>query len=1200
MKRIHIIFAITTFVLLVTVYWTGRLYTSKIKESVLQGAEKELHSIARIKTGNFKHWYNDELGDARLIASNPALISTINDWIKSKTEKSLNTVKDLLGAISVEHSYSNVSLYTADGNLIASNNVLSPKVLNDSLITKAVTRVQTVASGFYRSGGEGDVMVSFVSPVLNGQNQPGAVISLTHNLTENYFPTFEQWPGNEESGRILLVEKAGDSIRFFNHTVPVAPDKTEVTHNAWENIITSTNKNDLAKGVFMLPDMYNTPVISHISSVPDTPWFVIVTLHQNDVFSAINLKSNIFYIISGIVIILILFIIAFFHRNNQRNYFRRMYLEHEEYKTTLYSIGDGVIITDVNGRVKNLNREAEKLTGWHEGEARDQNIEEVFEIVNENTFEKVESPVKKVLEQGKIVGLANHTILISKEGKQIPIADSGAPIFDSKGSISGTVLVFSNQSQKRDYENILKEQQRQMYTLLSNLPGMAYRCKNDKNWTMEFVSKGCLLLTGYWSSDLVNNKIIAYADLILPEDRENVWEAIQKAIDNNESFQMEYRIKTKNGEEKWVWEKGRAIYDENGKVQAIEGFINDVTENKKIEQELQKSQKLFENLATNASVGIFKTDKDGQTTYVNPKWCEITGLQENEGLGMKWVKSIHPDDRDQVKDNWLKLVENPDSHTTEYRFLHSNGKVVWVQGQISPEYDEAGDILGYIGTITDITKRVRAEQKIQENNNLLNTIIENIPDTIYMKDSKGRKIVANKNDIKVCGAERFEDIEGKTDFEIFPRDIAENSWKDDQQVLKHGEPVINKTEHLVNKEGGEQWLQTSKIPLKNDIGEIIGLVGLGHDITKQVEAEKERTKLTTAITQAPLSVIITDTAGVIEYVNPYFTESTGYNYDEAVGNKPNILKSGTNTAELYSEMWSMITRGYDWRGELQNKRKDGELFWVNVVISPIKNDRGEIINYVALEEDITYKKELIEELVDAKNKAEESDLLKTSFLANMSHEIRTPLNSILGFTDLLKEAEHLSKAEQKEFSSIINKSADSLLQIINDIIDISKLETRQLKINPVQFKLNPLLDALYTEYKGFAEKSSHKIEIRLLKPGEDIVITTDKNRLNQIFVNLLNNAIKFTPEGYIEFGITRYDGQNIYFKVEDSGIGISKEFQKIIFDRFRQIESSSTRKFGGNGLGLSIVKKLIDVMGGDISLESEPGKGSCFSFYLPR
>ncbi|HKK80770.1 MAG TPA: PAS domain S-box protein, partial [Prolixibacteraceae bacterium] len=675
-----------------------------------------------------------------------------------------------------------------------------------------------------------------------------------------------------------------------------------------------------------------------------------------------------------------------------------------------------------------------------------------------------------------------------------------------------------------------------MYTLLSNLPGMAYRCKNDKYWTMEFVSKGCLLLTGYWSSDLVYNKKVAYADLIAPDDYEYVWDTVQKAIDNNESFQVEYRLRTKNGEDKWVWEKGRAIYDEDGKVTAVEGFINDVTENKAIEQELKKSHKLFENLAKNVSVGIYKTDKNGQTTYVNPKWCEITGLQEHEAMGLRWANSIHPDDRERVKQNWQKLVENPGSYTTEYRYLHSNGEEVWVQGQISPDYDPEENIHGYIGTITVITERVQAEQRIKTNFNLLNTIIENIPDTLYMKDAEGRKLIANKNDIEACGAERFEDIKGKTDFEIFPPDIAQKYWEDDQKVLKKGEAIINKEEYLINKDGEEQWLQTSKIPFKNDRGEIIGLVGLGHDTTRQLKAEKERTKLSTAITQAPLGVVITNTDGVIEYVNPNFTETTGFSFDEAVGQKPSIIKSEMNTKELYAEMWSMITRGYDWRGELQNKTKNGELFWVNVIISPIKNEDGDIINYVAIEEDITYKKEMYEELVGAKNKAEESDRLKTSFLANMSHEIRTPLNSILGFTDLLKEAEHLSKSDRKEFSSIIEKSADSLLQIINDIIDISSLETKQLSIYPVRFKLNPLLDALCREYSGLAEKSTHDIEIKLLKPDHDIEVYADKNRLNQIFVNLLNNAMKFTPGGVIEFGITRYDKKYVYFKVEDSGI----------------------------------------------------------------
>ncbi|MDA3818413.1 MAG: PAS domain S-box protein, partial [Prolixibacteraceae bacterium] len=425
MKRIYIILIITFLVLLVSAFWVGHLYSNKIKESALQGVEKELHSIARIKTDNFKIWYDDELNDAHLIALNPALVSAISEWQKSQTEEKLLAVKGILSAISTEHSLSNVTLYTPEGTLVVSNNSLTPKALQDSLILKAVKQRETVISGLYRSHIGRDVLLSFIGPVLSPQGQPVAAILLTFNLTEDYFPAFDKWPGNEETGQILLVEKTGDSIRFFNQKTPVAPNNIVPTHNMWKNIITTSNSHDLLDGIFTLPNLSVTPAISYVNRVSGTPYFIIATLHQREVFSESKLKTTYFYTIFGIVIVLILIIIAFFHRASERNYFKRMFIEHEAYKTTLYSIGDGVIITDMNGTVKNLNKVAEQITGWNESEARERNIEEVFEIVNENTFDKVDNPVEKVLEQGVIVGLANHTILISREGEQIPIADSG-------------------------------------------------------------------------------------------------------------------------------------------------------------------------------------------------------------------------------------------------------------------------------------------------------------------------------------------------------------------------------------------------------------------------------------------------------------------------------------------------------------------------------------------------------------------------------------------------------------------------------------------------------------------------------------------------------------------------------------------------------------------------------------------------------
>lgn len=1177
----------------------GISYTKNIHENVADGIEKELFSIAGLKTNNLSVWYSDELDDVEFILQSNLLRNDIVQLLQNHTVQNEKHAAEHLSAIAKQHNYSNIVVFNRESEPVWSLAPYSQAI--DSAIQKTLSTRKIQALGFQVTDNEKQgLAVNFSSPVFDNDGQIAGVVLFSIDSHSSFLPAFLNWPGAGQTGELILIEKQVDSLRFLfssNQQVssgfPQNQSLNAKTHLAVKGL---TKNNQLLYG----NDYRGNNALAVVEQVPNTNWYVMVKIDEAEVFSSNRTKTLFFYLVLLFFVLFIFFVFAYFYRTSQSKLYQKLFQANEEYKTTLYSIGDAVITTDANGRIKNMNSVAEKLTGWKESEALKKSLDEVFVIVNQETHEKIESPFEKVVESGVVVGLANHTLLISKDNTNRPIADSGAPIFDNKGKLTGVVVVFSDKSAEHEQEKRLEEQQRQMQTLLSNLPGMAYRCNYDEEWTMKFVSKGCLLLTGYWNHDLIDNSTISYNSLILPQYRKKVHHIIEEAVKTNKSFEIEYEIQAKNGEIKWVWEKGRAIYDDHEKVCTIEGFINDITKRVEIEHDLADSRILYKNLAQNASVGIFKTDIEGNTVYVNSKWCELAGSTETEAIGLQWLKRIHPDDRETVSKNWFAVVNEKESYATEYRFVHDDNEIVWVQGQVAPEYDAQENLVGFVGTITDITTRVKAEQTLQHNNNLLHTIIENIPDSIYMKDAMGRKVIANYNDVLICGAEKFEEIKGKTDFELFPKEIAEEYWADDLFVLKEGKSIINKKEHMVTKKGEEEWLQTSKIPLKNKQGKIVGLVGLGHNITNQVKAETEQSKLYTAIEQTPLSIIITNTDGVIEYVNRNFIETTGYSLDDAIGKKPNILKSGTQAKELYAEMWSMLKRGYDWRGEIQNKKKNGELFWVNTIITPVKNQMGETINFVAAEEDITYKKELFEELLQAKNKAEESDMLKTSFLANMSHEIRTPLNSILGFTNLLKDAESISTNERMQFSSIIEKSAESLLQIINDIIDISSLETNQLSIRVSTFNLNDLIEALFHEYSSLADKSPHQIEIRILPMENNLNITTDKNRLNQIFVNLLNNAMKFTPEGYIEFGVTGYDEKFIYFKVEDTGIGIEATHQEVIFERFRQVENSSTRHFGGNGLGLSIVKNLMLVLGGDINLRSEPGKGSCFSFHLPK
>ena len=534
------------------------------------------------------------------------------------------------------------------------------------------------------------------------------------------------------------------------------------------------------------------------------------------------------------------------------------------------------------------------------------------------------------------------------------------------------------------------------------------------------------------------------------------------------------------------------------------------------------------------------------------------------------------------------------------------------------------------------------------------------------------------------------------------------------------------------------------------------------DISQRKNAEKQIKRLSSAVEQSANTIVITDIEGNIEYVNKKFTEITGYSAQEAIGQNPRILNSGTQPKEYYTEMWRTITDGKMWKGEFHNKKKNGNFFWEQVTITPLKDDFGQIINYLAIKEDITtikenqkilenerlfndrlvetlpgifflyevtkdgaklikwnnnheimlgYSKEDLQsmfaldffnpeeqkdisksikkilkgdeisievnlkhkdghtipyfvkslgfknnkkqyflgiglnisnikkaehklliknqklheseekirtsneklltttdalrnsndELILANERAVESDRLKTEFLNNISHEVRTPLNGIMGFSQLLNTV-NLSDDNRKYYINIINNSGNQLLRIIDDIIEISRLETKQIKTVEKAVNLNKLLSNLYSVFEVKANVNKTQLFLKSELTNEQSNILTDKIKLFTILNNLLDNAIKFTNNGSIEFGysiITKKDSKLLQLYVKDTGIGIKTKKQELIFNRFAQAESKLSRNYGGLGLGLSIAKENTLLLGGEISLVSEKGIGSTFFVTIP-
>ena len=369
------------------------------------------------------------------------------------------------------------------------------------------------------------------------------------------------------------------------------------------------------------------------------------------------------------------------------------------------------------------------------------------------------------------------------------------------------------------------------------------------------------------------------------------------------------------------------------------------------------------------------------------------------------------------------------------------------------------------------------------------------------------------------------------------------------------------------------------------------------DISARKLAENQLRKLSVAVEQSPAIVVMTDPLGNIEYVNPMFTEVTGYSADEARGQNPRILKSGLMPQSVYEELWRTILSGDVWHGELQNKKKNGELYWDQAVISAIRNKENVITNFVAVKVDISEQKKMFAELIAAKQKAEESDRLKSAFLANISHEIRTPMNGILGFAQLLKSP-HLAGEEQAEYIDLIMQSGERMLNLINNLINISRIEAGETMLHVIETPVNELLSDLYAFFKPEIEKKGLRLNCKTGLPDVESIVETDSGKLIQILTNLIQNALKFTSKGEIDFGYNRIGGA-LEFYVIDTGVGIAPDMKEKIFDRFHQVDNTITRTQEGSGLGLSISKAYVELLGGTIRVESREGWGSEFYFTLP-
>jgi len=859
------------------------------------------------------------------------------------------------------------------------------------------------------------------------------------------------------------------------------------------------------------------------------------------------------------------------------------------------------------------------------------------DILGKTDFELMSDDAAKMCHVSDIAALDSDTVVINEEqisDKFYETHKFRVPLQNGFFGIGGYIRDITEDKKNQE---ALEKSEKTLANLISNLPGFIYRCANDHHWTMDYLSEGFVALTGYAIEEVLQNKLLSFNDIIHPDDRKRLWETWQLSLKEHLSFEDEYRIITKNGTIRNVWERGHGIYD-GDILLYIEGFITDITERKQAEEDVRRERILLRTLIDNLPDTIYVKDKEARKIVANRADVEIIGKSSETDIIGKTDKEIFGNEigiRGYTDDMNILQTGNPIINREE-DFYDPKGIQRWLITSKIPLRDELGNIIGLVGMGHDITERKKTEKALIESEERFRSLYENATIGLYRTTPDGQIILANPTLVQMLGFDSLEDLKKRNiSEEGYALDYQRKTFQDtiEKQGYVHGLEYTWK-----RKDGTNVFIRESSRLIRDENNNSVYYEGTVEDITESKHAEQLQKVLfnisNTAISTNNLKELIErikqQLSTLLDTSNFYvafYDETTGmfsspYYSDEkdSIETWP-AEKSLTGCIIKYNKSMLITDKEYlemNKKGEI-NLIGEPSKIWLGVPLQVEGKAIGAFVvqsyddvnaysekdkntlEFVSHQISIAIQRtKAMQDLEAALAKAEESDRLKSAFLANMSHEIRTPMNGILGFADLLND-DSIQPDEKRRFINIIKTNGQHLLSIINDIIDISKIDSNQLKITNIKFNLNHLLDELFITYQNeIVQKGKTEITLQLDKALQDAQshIISDDIRLRQILYNLINNSLKFINNGFIRFGYS-LSGDNLEFFVQDTGKGIAADKQSIIFERFRQEEETHTRQFGGTGLGLSISKGLVELLGGKIWLSSEEGKGTTFYFTIP-
>jgi PAS domain S-box-containing protein len=1027
-KKRHIFFlaASISAIIIIGAY----LYFSFENKNIHNEKQNELKAIAGLKVSQIVNWNKELLTHAKIFSQSPFFVSGIKKWLSYKSDAKLKS--QLFKKLSLINSD---SLYD---NILITNNVgyplfsLKPGIIQidttlKKFIAKSASERKIENTDLYFCPTHNEIHLDYISPILDEKNVVIATLILRVNPNDYFYPLIKKWPTPSRTSETLILRRENGYALYLNelaHQKNTALKlKVSISRKEIPSVQAVLGRRGISEGI----SYHGSKVLAYITSIPGTQWLMIAQVDEDEIYAGLYSKELYIILFTALLIIIISTGLILIYQNRQRNIYRELFSRekdlreyHEEFKTILYSIGDGVITADTKGNIKQMNFVAEELTGWKEDEAKGKSIEDIFKIINETTRKKVDNPIFKVLREGVIVGLANHTLLISKDGKEIPIADSGAPIRDESGKIEGVVLVFRDKTDEHKAEKLIRQSESRLRR--AELTSKAGNWELHLDSKLIIASEGAAKIYGVdWSE--MNYDVVKKVPL--PEFRLLMDKALINLIEKGEPYDIEFKIKAVDtGEIKDI--HSVAQYDKENKI--LFGIIRDVTDRKKLESERFQLLDILQNSLNEIYVFDSSTLK---FEYVNSGALKNLGYTEDEIKNLTPV-DIKPEYTEEAFRKAIETLLSGEKEKLVFETIHQRKNKTSYPVEIYLQLHKMENKSVFFAIVNDISERKKAEEDIKKSREFLSNLLATMPIPVFYKDNEGRYIDVNNSFIEFFGYSK-EQLIGKSVIDLYPTELAKVYQEKDNSLLNEGGTQTYETKFMDSK-GLEHDVLIRKAVYSDGSEKASGLIGAMLDITERKRAEKalreSEEKYRLLIENQNDLIVKVDRENKFLFVSPSYCKLFGKTEEELIGKTFMPLVHEDDLVLTIEAMKELNHFPYTCRLEQRAMTKNGWR-WLEWSDKAIVDEDGKIKEVIGIGRDVTDRK-LAEEALK-----ESEERFRTTLYSIGDGVIATDKEGLIKHINPI--AEQLTGWKEEETK---NKKLEEVFRIINE-------NTRATVENPV-------------------------------------------------------------------------------------------------------------------------------------------------------